>query len=86
MYTNISKDEVSKIIQSALCKQEISPDIREQIRSLVGVCIGQNYFQHDNIFFTQTQGLARGAPTSHLFSEIYLQFLDHNMIYKILIE
>jgi hypothetical protein len=42
--------------------------------------------QHDNIFFTQTQGLAMGAPTFNLFSEIYLQFLEHNMIYKILIE
>ena len=32
----------------------------------------------------QTEGLAMGAPTSTILSEIYLQFLENNIIYNIL--
>jgi hypothetical protein len=42
--------------------------------------IEQNYFKHDSTFFKQTQVLAVGALTSPLFSEIYLQWLEHNEI------
>ena len=31
----------------------------------------------------QIEGLAMGAPTSSILSEIYLQFLENNRIYNI---
>jgi len=34
--------------------------------------------------YVQTEGLAMGAPTSAILSEIYLQFLENNVIYNIL--
>jgi hypothetical protein len=62
MYTNIPTHEVSNLIQSILIKQDVPLDSVGQIRSLVEICIGQNYFQHECQFFKQTQGLAMGAP------------------------
>jgi hypothetical protein len=54
----------------------------EQFLSLLNVILDQNYFEHDNTFFKQVQGLAMGAPTFHLFSEMYLKWLEHNEIKK----
>jgi hypothetical protein len=48
--------------------------------------LSQNYFQHENEIFVQTEGLAMGAPTSSILSEIFSQHLEYNKICKILIE
>jgi hypothetical protein len=39
--------------------------------------IEQNYFQYQDTPYVQTVGLAMGAPTSSIFSEIYLQWLEN---------
>jgi hypothetical protein len=36
-------------------------------------------------FYKRTQGLPMGAPTSPILAEIYMQYLEHNYIYDILI-
>jgi hypothetical protein len=68
MYTNIPTDEISNLIQSILIKQDVPLDTVGQIRSLVEICIGQNYFHHECHFFKETQVLAMGIPTSPLLS------------------
>jgi hypothetical protein len=44
----------------------------------------QNYFQFNDNVYTQTKGLAMGAPTSSVLSEIYLQFIEYTTIFNIL--
>jgi hypothetical protein len=46
--------------------------------------IKQNYFEENSIFYQQSVGLAMGAPSSALLSEIYLQHLEHNQILDLL--
>jgi hypothetical protein len=36
----------------------------------------QNYFQHNDITITQTDGRAMGAPSSSIISEIFLQHIE----------
>jgi hypothetical protein len=43
------------------------------------------YFWFQDQVFTQTTRLAMGAPTSAIFSEIYLQFIEHTALMDILI-
>ena len=45
----------------------------------------QNYFKFQNSFYVQNTGLAMGAPTSSILSEIYLQYVEHTAIYEVLI-
>jgi hypothetical protein len=35
------------------------------------VILNQNYFQHEDRIFLQKEGLAMGAPTSSILSEIF---------------
>jgi hypothetical protein len=44
----------------------------------------QNYFQYDQKYYKQTDGLAMGAPTLAILAEIYIQNMEHTQIYDIL--
>jgi hypothetical protein len=45
----------------------------------------QNYFQFDQQYYKQTEGLAMGAPTSAILAEMY-KHMEHKQIYPILIK
>jgi hypothetical protein len=40
----------------------------------------QNYFQFDQHYYIQTEGLAMGDPTSTILSEVYIHLLKHQII------
>jgi hypothetical protein len=37
----------------------------------------QNYFRHNDKTITQSDGLAMGAPSSSIITEIFLQHIEH---------
>jgi hypothetical protein len=84
MYTNIPTNELSDI--KHLCIQNnVDLTIQTELKQLFNSILSQNYFQFNNSYYLQELGLAMGAPTSSIFSEIYLQFLENTKIYDILI-
>jgi hypothetical protein len=83
MYANTPLNSVVNIIRDTLTKEYPQTVIRE-IDTITKIIMEQNYFQHKNHFYKQKEGLAMGAPSSSILSEIYLQFLEHNEILKIL--
>jgi hypothetical protein len=44
----------------------------------------QNYFQFDQKYYKQIEGLAMGDPTSAILAEIFTQHMEHKYIYPIL--
>jgi hypothetical protein len=62
---------------------EISATIKNEIMKLTEIVFDQNYFQFNSIQLKQT-GLTMGAPTSAIFVEIFLHWLEHTQITKIL--
>lgn len=83
MYTNIPPQELVEIIK-IMCKQNDLNKIT--YNEMVKICdiITQNYFWYNNLQYIQEQGLAIGAPTSSIFSEIYLQYLENTKIFNFL--
>jgi hypothetical protein len=55
----------------------IHGEIIQEMELITKLIIKQNYFEL-NFKFYQQSGLAMGAPSSALLSEIYLQHLEHN--------
>jgi hypothetical protein len=47
---------------------------------LIDTIVKQNYFEHNPTYYTQSDGLAMGAPTESLLSEIFIQNLEHNYV------
>jgi hypothetical protein len=63
--------DIDEICQNNCVKKEIETDIIRLSKAV----INQNYFRFLGKTFAQNDGLAMGAPTSSIFSEIYLQSL-----------
>jgi hypothetical protein len=75
MYSNIKTKKLSQII-SLMCDQKnISKKFNTELTKLSRVLLKQNYFQFHDTIYKQKEGLAMGAPTSSIFSEIYLQYI-----------
>jgi hypothetical protein len=47
--------------------------------------MGKNYFQFEQKYYKQKDGLSMGAPTSAL-AEAYIQYMEHKQTYPILIK
>jgi hypothetical protein len=57
---------------------------KHELLNLINIILEQNYIQFNNHFYKQHDGLAVGAPTLAIFAEIFIQFLEHTVIYEIL--
>jgi hypothetical protein len=84
MYTNIPTDVINNIIKETLLKQDTHIQITWEIILIINTILDQNYFIHNNQIFQQNEVLPVGAPTSAIFSKIYLQYVEHNNILNIL--
>jgi hypothetical protein len=84
MYTNIPTQNLTAIINKIGQDNQVDNNILNDIIKLTNTIMNQNYFQFTKENYVQTEGLAMGAPTSAILSEIYLQSIENNIIYNIL--
>ena len=75
MYTNIPTDEHLPIIEMTCQNNHVDEDTKLDLIKLTRTLLDQNYFRFNNTTFLQSDGLAMGAPTSSILSELYLQYL-----------
>jgi hypothetical protein len=73
MYSNIPVAETKQILDNALAASFTDPHAKCKLLNWYEIITKQNYFQHNNQIIVQTDGLATGAPSSSLLSEIFLQ-------------
>jgi hypothetical protein len=85
MYANVPTKELLKIIDELCHNNCVDVNTKENLVTLTKTVIDQNYFQFQNTTHIQSEGLAMGAPTSSVLSEIYLQHLENFKIVNLLI-
>jgi len=85
IYSNIPTNELIKTIYVMCDKQSISEELKHEIMKISQIIIKQNYFKFQNELYIQEEGLAMGAPTSSIFSEIYPQHIENTIISDILL-
>jgi len=86
MYSNVPTDELTSIIKFISSQQNIDDKLTEEPISMTQTIMKENYFEFHNKFYIQNAGLAMGAPTSSVLSEIYLQFMENTKLYTILLQ
>jgi hypothetical protein len=86
MYTNIPKDELISIIDKMCDEQNIEHTLKMEITNIIKLVVAQNYFKFEGKTYLQKRGLAMGAPTSSILSEVSMQHLENTIIYDILRE
>ena len=86
MYTNIPTNELTKLIQYMCAHNDINTTLQNDLLQQCNTILSQNYFQFGTHQYIQKQGLAMGVPTSSIFSEIYMQYVEHTKIFEILVK
>jgi hypothetical protein len=86
MYSNIPTYELINIITSIANGNDIHEELIKEIKLLTELIIKRNYFELNSNLYLQSQGLAMGATSSALLSELYLQRIEHNQILNLLIK
>ena len=84
MYINITTNDLIDIIQHMCTHNDINIILKNELLQLCNTILSQIYFQFGTHQCVQKQWLAMGAPTSSIFSEIYMQYLEHTKIFDIL--
>ena len=86
MYTNIPTNELSEIIKYFCTHNNVNLPIQTELKQLCNTILSQNYFQLNNTHYLEELGLAMGATTSAIVSEIYLQFMENTKINDVLVK
>lgn len=77
LFTSIPVSELMKYIESLLANFDTT--LSAEILSLLKVCIKQNYFGFNNVFYKQDDGLPMGSPLSPLLAEIYMDYFEQKI-------
>jgi len=78
MYSNIPITHTRKILEDVTRNNLVDPDIRQELLSWYDTITKQNYFLHKKNIIIQKEGLAMGAASSSILSEIFLQHTEHS--------
>ena len=84
MYPNIPSNELVHIIERLSHENQLDDKITDELIKITRTIVDQNYFTFQNQNYSQKTGLAMGAPSSAILSEVYLQYLEHTKIIKII--
>jgi len=71
MYSNIPPNELIHIIEKISQENTLDDTITKELIRITRTVIDQNYFTFQNQNYSQKTGLAMGAPSSAILSEIY---------------
>jgi len=85
MYSNVPTSDLIHIIELIIDQQFIDGKTKHELINLSKIIIEQNYFQFDNSYYSQENGLAMGSPTSPIFSQMYLQCIQNTAVYDTLL-
>jgi len=84
MYSNIPTRDLTTILNDLRIKNNVDDKTKKEILKIAQTVINQNYFQFQDNIYLQKEGLAMGAPTSSILSEINLQHMKGTTIPKLL--
>ena len=84
MYRGIPSDEFVRILNGTCIENQLEEKTTNELIKITYNILEQNYFTFRNQPYFQNTGLAMGAPSSAVLSEVYLQHLEHTEIIKII--
>jgi hypothetical protein len=85
MYSNVPTSKLPQTINLVSDQIHTTKKFKREVINLTRTLLKQNYFQFQDHIYKHKEGLGIGAPTSSIFSEVYLQYIQHTELYDILI-
>ena len=78
-YTHL--DVYKRQLQNKLKQNNTPNELINEITETLNIITKQNYFTHNNTFYTQNDGLPMGSPISSILAEVFLQHLEKTKIF-----
>ena len=86
MYSNIPTTDLMTTLRKLCEVNNVDDRTTQDIMRIAQTLLEQYYFRFRETIYIQNEGLAMGAPTSSILSEIYLQYMENTTIYELLIK
>jgi len=84
--TVISSVELITILRKLCEGNGLDDKTTQEIMRIAQTIVEQNYFRFRDTIYIQNEGLAMGAPTSSVLSEVYLDCMENTAIHQLLIK
>jgi hypothetical protein len=82
MYKSIPIIKVKNIIKGVLDRDYCTKqEVKDELLNLTNTILEQNDILFNDHYYKQQDGLAIGAPTSAILAQIFIQFVEHTVIY-----
>jgi hypothetical protein len=69
MYSNIPKEDVKSSIGSIINHIGFPKTQINEMQLLIDSIVKQNSFEHNSVYYTQSDGVAMGAPPPHCYQK-----------------
>jgi hypothetical protein len=79
LFTSIPTQEAVAHALNVLCKAGTNQLLIQEMSTLLNVCVDQNYFLFNDIYYKQKDGLAMGSPLSPLLAEIFMDNFEEKL-------
>jgi len=80
VYSNIPVNETKQIVDNILTCNSIDSEAKSEILNWYEVITKKNYFMNNENIILQEDGLAMGAPSSSIISELFLQYFEQTKL------
>lgn len=80
LYPSVPIPDLKNILSLLLASKIPSPLEREELTTLINICLEQNYFLFNGQYYSQSNGLPMGSPSSGLFADIFLDTLESQIL------
>ena len=80
LYTNIPIAETLEILENMLKQNNTPQHTINEIINITNTITKQNYFTHNNKYYTQQEGLPMGSPISCILAEIFIHNIEQTHI------
>jgi hypothetical protein len=80
MYSNIPIEETKHILYNSLTHNTIYQHTITELITWYEIVTQQNYFENNDQIILQKDGLAMGAPSSSIISEIFLENIKQKLL------
>ncbi|XP_050518679.1 uncharacterized protein LOC126892954 isoform X2 [Diabrotica virgifera virgifera] len=82
LFTSVPKIETLSLVKSLLVNKSFQPNVISPILDILELCLSQDFFQFNNKFYKQPDGLAMGSCLSPFLADVFMDHLESNHIMK----